>query len=572
MDKENKNKLKPIYKKIIGWSCLILVFLSSILITLGIKGWNVIGLNFYFETVLTKNFLSIPALLLALLTLIGYLVMGRGVRDSIIGATKTAIGYLLLGIGSAALVGLAKPIFSQLQTVGGGGISVVPLDPYFGLTSSNNFLETAIGSNSFIAWVSYAFIIGFGINIVMVLLKKWTNCHSIMITGHVMIQQSAIVTSILYFILFRKIPLIDENPGIGQQIGTFIMAGLILGTYWSVGSNATIKPTDKVTNNAGFAIGHQQMFGIALVSKTSKYFGKEKDSAEDRKLSTKFKIFEDNIFTQSIIILVLFFVLIMILQYATPNGFNPGSSDKIFATWNIASGAHWVINWFLGSLQIVASVLAITTGVRMFVTELQQSFQGISEKIIPGAVVAVDAAASYGFSPNSVTYGFVAGTIGQFSALGLVIGISIIPGAPVVIAIPLFITLFFNSGTMGVYANAYGGWKASLAVPGIMGFVEIIIISFSLAMVNNAPLVDAGLLKPSSPFEQGFMGMADFTLFLGSLMLMTGASAIGGWIVFPIAIFIMLFIAQITDTGKTRKKTFLQKIFKLKITQPVENI
>ncbi|MDK2819315.1 MAG: PTS ascorbate transporter subunit IIC, partial [Mycoplasmataceae bacterium] len=97
MDKNNKKS--SMYKKIIGWSTLVIIFLSSILITLGVVGWNVDGLTFYFDTVLTKNFLSIPALLLAILTFIGYLVMKRGLRDSIIGATKTAIGYLLLGIG-----------------------------------------------------------------------------------------------------------------------------------------------------------------------------------------------------------------------------------------------------------------------------------------------------------------------------------------------------------------------------------------------------------------------------------------------------------------------------------------
>lgn len=565
MDKQNKKN--SMYKKIIGWSILVLIFLSSILITLGVVGWNVDGLTFYFDTVLTKNFLSIPALLLAILTFVGYLVMKRGLRDSIIGATKTAIGYLLLGIGSGALVGLAKPIFDSLKNVGGGNISVVPLDPYFGLTSSQNFLETVIGANSFVGWVSYAFVIGFAINILMVLLKRWTNCHSIMITGHVMIQQSAIITSIIYFILFRKIPLIDGNPEVAGQVGTFLLSGLFLGAYWSVGSNVTIKPTEKVTNNAGFAIGHQQMLGIGLVSKVSKFFGNEKDSAENRKLSSKFKIFEDNIFTQTAIILLLFFILIMILQYATPNGFDPSAKGSIFGSWNVAPGAFWLTNWFLGSLKLVASVLAIITGVRMFVTELQQSFQGISEKIIPGAVVAVDAAASYGFSPNSVTYGFVSGTIAQFIALGIIVGISS-TGIPVVIAIPLFITLFFNSGTMGVYANAYGGWKASLIVPAILGFFEIIIISFSLSLINNsASTGDLGLVKPQSPYETGYMGMIDFTLFLGTLLLLTGSSAIGGWIAFPIAICAMILIAQITDTSKRSNKTLLQKMLRLKITE-----
>lgn len=112
---------------------------------------------------------------------------------------------------------------------------------------------------------------------------------------------------------------------------------------------------------------------------------------------------------------------------------------------------------FLGILKLVASILVLTGGVRMFVTELQQAFQGIALKVIPGAVVAVDCAATYGFSPNSVTYGFIAGVIGQFTAVGILIGISLATSGAVPIIIPLFITLFFNSGTIGVFANASGG-------------------------------------------------------------------------------------------------------------------
>lgn len=107
---------------------------------------------------------------------------------------------------------------------------------------------------------------------------------------------------------------------------------------------------------------------------------------------------------------------------------------------------------------MIAALIAIMTGVRMFVTELQQSFHGISEKVIPGAVVAVDIAATYGFSINAVTYGFLGGVFGQFLAVFITVGLAAIPGNNYsLVAIPLFITLFFNSGAMGVYANASGG-------------------------------------------------------------------------------------------------------------------
>lgn len=129
--------------------------------------------------------------------------------------------------------------------------------------------------------------------------------------------------------------------------------------------------------------------------------------------------------------------------------------NKEFSDWNV-DAQFWVINIMLGSIKIVISILIIQAGIRMFVSELQQSFQGISEKLVPGAIMAVDAAAIYGFSINSVTYGFISGTIAQYLAVGVLVGLSKASGGVIPIAIPLFITLFFNSGSIGLYANASG--------------------------------------------------------------------------------------------------------------------
>ena len=42
--------------------------------------------------------------------------------------------------------------------------------------------------------------------------------------------------------------------------------GLILGLYWAVGTNLTVRISQDLTDGAGFSIAHQQMFGLALFS------------------------------------------------------------------------------------------------------------------------------------------------------------------------------------------------------------------------------------------------------------------------------------------------------------------
>lgn len=575
---EQLNKKKKL-SLIVGWAIFVLINLIVILTTLmvktanpnsGIEPWSgkafLNAFLFLLNKVYLDNFLKQPAILLGLLTFIGYLILGRGLRQSIIGLLKTMIGFLLLTIGSGTLVGLARPVFNGISKLGG---SVVPLDPYFSLASGTSFFSVAketIGfSSDYTSIISYAFLLGFFVNILMVAAKKITNTNSLMITGHVMLQQAAVVATIFYAILFRDMRVFDGTISAGEQIGLIAISGVFLGVYWATASTATIKGTNQVTQNAGFAIGHQQMLAIAATYKLGRFFGNKEDSAENKKLPSYLKIFEDNIFTQTVIILVLFAILFIILLFVDSSKVIEKDLIKFttqYAVWNTTfGGANFVLNIFGGSLKIVAALLAIITGVRMFITELQQSFHGISEKLIPGAVVAVDVAAVYGFSINSVTFGFISGVIGQFIAVGLIIAISRIPGNNFVyITVPLFITLFFNSGSLGVYANASGGWKAAMLLPGIIGFLEVIIISFATKAVSagfdNSALV--------SPVATGFIGMADWNLFFGALMWISSYNYILAWILVITSIFGLLALGLIVDNGSQTKQTFLQKIFNIK--------
>ncbi|HRM20022.1 MAG TPA: PTS transporter subunit IIC, partial [Trichococcus flocculiformis] len=105
------------------------------------------------------------------------------------------------------------------------------------------------------------------------------------------------------------------------------------------------------------------------------------------------------------------------------------------------------------SLYFAVYLQILQLGVRMFVSELTESFQGISNKLLPGSMPAIDCAATYGFGPgNAVTFGFLFGALGQFLAIiGLVVFKS-----PVLV-ITGFVPVFFDNATFAVYANHKGG-------------------------------------------------------------------------------------------------------------------
>jgi PTS system ascorbate-specific IIC component len=121
-------------------------------------------------------------------------------------------------------------------------------------------------------------------------------------------------------------------------------------------------------------------------------------------------------------------------------------------------------------------------GVRTFVTELSNSFVGISTRLLPGAVPGVDCAVSYGFgSPNAVTLGFLFGALGQFLAIGALILFK----SPVLV-IAGFVPVFFDNATIAVFANNKGGVRAAMLFPFIAGLVQVFGSAFIASWVGMA--------------------------------------------------------------------------------------
>ncbi len=577
----NKKRMPGWCKQLIFWLAAVIVLLATFIGCSYQDGaWDFgKGAELAFKTVLVDNFLGITPLLLGIITFAGYLALKRGFVQSFLGFLKTAIGVIVMTTGSGVIVNMAKPIFQRFSYILGGGTKVISLDPYLGFTSAQGFLGDVSGNfGSFaVSAISFGMILALVVNVLLVLGKKGTNLRGVMITGHIMFQQAAVFTAMSFLFMVAWLSSVGVSIDLSRAetfypitVATIFITGITLGLYWATSTSAAAKGTDKVTGNAGFTVGHQQMIGTCIASKLGKYFGDPNDSAEHRKLPKSLKIFEDNIFTQFIIVFVLFFILIMIIQFAPlpnelPDGKIPVDADvrfswteinkkgqeeiKILADWQVAKGAHWSINMILGPFKFIGGLIVLTTGVRMFVTELQQSFQGIVDKLLKDGIVAVDIAATYGFAPNSVTYGFLSGTIAQFIAMGITIGLSFIPGSNIPMIVPLFITLFFNSGAMGVFANATGGWKAAIIVPAIMGFVGILSamgVGAVLQQTFNPMVEDGGVLttvvdsagnvaKVNSPIETGYMGMFDWNVAFGLVFMIMGIPSVG----FPLALLLL---------------------------------
>lgn len=430
---------------------------------------------FVFQEFVNK-FLGQAPLLMGTVVFIGYLLLGRKIYEALAGFIKAYVGFKILQVGTGGLVAVFKPIIESLTAR--FGLTAYVIDPYFGQTSAQEVLDS-VGS---LQYVGYVMLIAFAWNILLVAFRKQTKIRTLFITGHIMYQQSAVLLWALYWVL-------EGALGVAVTMPVVVVTGFLIGTYWSVMSNLIIEATQEVTDGAGFTVGHQQMFGSWLAYKISKKIGNKAHSVDHVEMPGWLSIFNDNI-VSNVIIMTVFVGTIMIVL--GPEAFEYSQTKYWFGTYVFETTAYFAVY-----------ITIILTGVRLFVAELTESFNGISEKLLQGSVPAVDCAVTFGYSPNAPTYGFIFGFFGQLIAIFTLVLLK----SPVLI-IAGFICLFFDNGTLAVFANAAGGRRAAAIVPFVSGMIQV----FGSALVLT-------VLK-GNPNVIGWMGMFDWaTLFAGTTLL-----------------------------------------------------
>ncbi|MBO0440894.1 PTS ascorbate transporter subunit IIC [Candidatus Enterococcus ikei] len=392
------------------------------------------------------NILTQPAFLIGFIVLLGYVLLKKPLYESIAGFLKATVGYLILTVGSGGLVNNFRPILVGLKER--FDLNAMVIDPYFGQNAVTAGIEETFGRT--FSDTMILLLIAFVMNILLVRFKKYTKLRAVFTTGNVQIQQAATAFWILLFCF----------PDLGQ-IQILLIMGLILGCYWAVGSNLTVDITQDLTEGAGFAIAHQQMFGVYIFARLAEKMKKDKNNRklEDVQLPGFLSIFNENMVATSILMLFFFGIILVVLgpAYLIESGFMVEGQSFFF--YILETALYFAV--YLAILQL---------GVRTFVSELTESFQGISNTLLPGAVPGIDVAATFGFgSPNAVTIGFLFGALGQFITIGLLILFK----SPVIV-IAGFIPLFFDNAVIAVYANNRGGFKAACIFPFISGVIQVL--------------------------------------------------------------------------------------------------
>lgn len=406
-----------------------------------IKIWS------YFAT----NILQQPAFMIGLIVMLGYILLKKSWYDVLAGVIKAVVGYLILMVGSGGLVTNFRPVLVGLKDR--FNMDAMVIDPYFGQNAVTTGVEEVFGKGFGNAMI--LLLIAFIVNILLVRFSKYTKLRALFTTGHVQVQQA----STAYWLILFACPFLLKN-----DMKLMIVMALVLGLYWAVGSNLTIRACQELSDGAGFCLAHQQMFGIAINTWVAeKFFGKRKDGKKVKKLDDIelpgfMSIFNENMVCTSILMLIFFGAILVILgrEYLTAQGFLKEGASMVF--YVIQTCLYFAV--YLAILQL---------GVRTFVTELTQSFQGIADRLLPGSIPGVDCAVAFGFgSANAVPLGFLAGFAGQILAIAALIVLK----SPVLV-ICGFVPVFFDNATIAIFANEKGGAKAALILPFISGLCQV---------------------------------------------------------------------------------------------------
>ena len=374
------------------------------------------------------DIVSTPAILVALIAIIGLILQKKTLPDIMKGGIKTFVGFLVVSGGAGIILNSLNPfgkMFEQAFHLSG----VVP----------NNEAIVAVALTKYGSSTAMIMFAGMIFNI---LIARFTKFKYIFLTGHHTLYMACMIAVILTVAGFTNVPLI-------------ILGGLAFGLIMSISPAFVQKYMVLLTGNDKVALGHFSALGYWLSGFVGGLVGDRSKSTEDIHFPKSLAFLRDS--TVSITIsMTIIYVIVALFAGSTyiENELSSGTSSLVYAL-QLAG-------------QFAAGVFVILAGVRLILGEIVPAFKGISERLVPNSKPALDCPIVYPYAPNAVLIGFISSFVG-----GLVSMVIMIFTGSVVI-LPGVVPHFFCGATAGVIGNASGGVRGAT----IGAFCQGVLISF----------------------------------------------------------------------------------------------
>ena len=393
---------------------------------------------------------------LGIVAFIGLWLQKKSWNEIVDGVIKTVIGLLIIVIGAGTLLGALGPVINILNSSLGVKGVVPANEAAFAIA-----MATPLANN-----ITMTFLLGFAFHLLMVFIIPWKIFKNVYLTAHMMLFLSTFLNLTL--------PVVIGLSGTPLLIVSSVLCAL----YWTLTPGIT-RVLGKDFLGDDLTLGHHQQAGAYLASRIGTLFGDKSKDAEDLKLPPALSIFRDNTISMTILMALIFLGI----------GIAVGQP----AIAKVSGKTNWVIFLILNGFQFTAGIVVLLSGVRMFIGSIVPAFKGISDKIIPGAVPALDSPAIYPYSPVGAMIGFVASVVAAIAVMVLLIVVK----SPIIV-FPSPIIMFFDGCAIGVFGNKYGGWKGAMYAGFISSFLAHIGCVFLYPLMG--PVYGSGLMFSNIDF------------------------------------------------------------------------
>lgn len=380
------------------------------------------------------------AIFLAIIALIGLILQKKPFTEVVRGTLMTAIGFFVLSTGTGIVT----------------GNSIDGLATAFNTMMPQAKAATAVDIGAkFGTQIGIVMVVAFLINILFARYSKW---KSVFLTGHM-----------LYWFPFVFIAA-GVDAGL-SGVKLVVLATIFTAAYMIISPNLIRPFVKEVTGDDSFTIGHPTTILSVISGLLGRAFGDKTKSTEDLKFPKSLGFLREVSITGSITIALTYIVMAIILS---ANGFNPAE------VWGYAKGKTGIFTYiFTHSIYFGVGVTILLQGVRMLIAEIVPAFKGIADKLVPGAIPALDCPVIFGYAPNALILGFIVSMI--TSTITIILTAGMFP----TVVIPLTFTCFFEIGCASIIGNATGGIRGCVIGAAVSGIIMIFLVGFGAYFFNN---------------------------------------------------------------------------------------
>jgi PTS system ascorbate-specific IIC component len=378
-------------------------------------------INFLIQEV----FIQAP-IFLGLVALVGLLLQKLDADEVLEGTVKTVVGIVILNAGIGVFLGSLLPLTSLLNNS-------------FGVTGvlPDCFGPFGVAMQTYAVQISIAFVVAFVLHLVLVRILPFPTFKNVFLTGHIMLFNTSIAT-------------IVGSAALGLTgTGLIVFAAVLTALFWTI-MPAIARPFSEPLTNGMYTLGHLQTMDLPAGALAGKFVSSKKSS--EIELPGILSILTDYTVLLALLIPVLYIIIGAV-----------AGADQVS---QLSGGANWIIWLILQGFGFAAGVAVVLFGVRMFLAAMIPAFEGIANRLLPGAQPALDSPLFFQYSPTGVILGFLSCFVAMviFTIVQVALGMQIIifPG-------PIF--FFFDGALAGVFGDRHGGWVGAIVAGAIMGIL-----------------------------------------------------------------------------------------------------